>query len=169
MSLAQSISKHILQPFYGFALEFHLPYYALRSARLPLVDARNLRRHGIFVSSEDSNTTIKEYLYESQISLLITGIDEWFWSAYLCLDTFFEGKENLSSYYSYDNDALIGGAVRPNRFPVWNPRQYFLFIFSRRFRQVTKEWAFIVRSLESRLHIHVCTSTLDYSRISTAA
>ena len=99
---------------------------------------------------------IKEYLYESQISLLISGIDEWFWSAYLCLDTFFEGKENLTSYCSYDSDALIDGAMRPNRFPIWNPRQNFLFKFSRRFRQATKEWTAIVRNLESRLHTQVC-------------
>ena len=95
-------------------------------------------------------------MYESQISLLITGIDEWFWSAYLCLDTFFEGRENVSFYHSHHYDALIGGALRPNKFPIWNPREYFLFTFSRRFTQVTKEWASIVRKLEGRLSIHVC-------------
>ena len=136
-------------------MEFHLPYYALRTARAPLPDSRGLRRHGRFILADSSHHTAKEYLYESQISLLIIGIDEWFWTAYLCLDTFFEGKENISSHYSNDNDALIGGAVRPNKFPVWNPRQYFLFILSRRFKQVTKEWAAIVRNLEGRLHLHV--------------
>ena len=145
--------KYHVQPFYGFALEFHIPYYTLRTSELP--DPRGLRRHGQLLLPGAPNVKTREFLYEAQISLLITGVDEWFWSAYCCLDTYFEGKDSVTSYHNNNSDALVGGTLRPNWYPVWNVRQYFLFVFSRRFKQATKEWAAIVRALDSRLYVFV--------------
>ena len=139
-------------------MEFHFPYYALRQYDTPRNDPRGLRRCGRFVNSQ-SRPSGKEYLYEAQISVLIRGIDEWFWTAYCCTDTYFGSEENLQSYYESGNDAAIGGVERPGWFPVWNPREYFLFVLSRRFRQITKEWSVVVRALEDRLQVHVCAST----------
>lgn len=138
-------------------MEFHLPYYALRQYNIPRKDPRGLRHCGRFVTGQ-SRSSVNEYLYEAQISMLVSGIDEWFWTAYCCTDTYFGSEETLQSYHESGNDAAVGGAERPGWFPVWNPRGYFLLVLSRRFRQITKEWSVVIRTLEDRLQVHVCTS-----------
>ena len=96
-----------------------------------------------------------EYLYEAQISLLITGVDEWFWTTYFCAETHFGSEESIQYYHENKLDALTGGE-KSLLYPVWNPREYYLSILSRRLKQVTKEWSTVVESLEDRLRIHVC-------------
>ena len=137
-------------------MEFHLPYYALRLNKTPRKDARGLRRCGEFATNHQ-NSGVTEYIYEAQISVLVTGIDEWFWTACCCIDTYFDAENTMRSYYESSHDAFIGGRERPGWLPVWNPRDYFLLILSHRFRQVTKEWGVVVRTLEDRLQIHVRT------------
>ena len=95
-----------------------------------------------------------EYLYEAQISLLVTGVDEWYWTAYCCTEVYFSSEEKMQYYHDHGLDAPSGGE-RPAHSPVWNPREYFLFILSRRFRQVTKEYQNLVVALEERLEMQV--------------
>ena len=122
-------------------------------------DSRNLRRSGYLVPSQKGSPQ-SEYLYEGQLSLLITGVDEWFWTAYLCAETYFGSEESIQYYYENQLDALTGGE-KSLRDPVWNPRDYFLSVLSRRLKQVTKEWSNVVESLEDRLRSHVSNSWLD--------
>ena len=130
-------------------MEFHLPYYALREAHPPSFDPRRLRRSAKFVSPR-STTGRSEYLHEAQISVLVSGVDEWFWTAYCCVDTYFGSEESIEYYHVRDLDAPTGG-LKPNHYPVWNPREYFLLILSRRVRQITREWGNIVDTLDHRL------------------
>ena len=134
-------------------MEFHLPYYTLREHAVPQRDARQLRRCGEFVRNPLTPHLI-EHLYEAQISVLITGIDEWFWTTYCSVDTFFGSEKSLKHYHVECLDAPTGGE-RPIHFPVWNPREYFLYVLSRRFKQATQEWSVVVRALEERLQSHV--------------
>ena len=136
-------------------MEFHLPYYALRQSAIPYRDSRPLRRCGRFITTR--NTGLPEYLYEAQISVIVTGFDEWFWTAYCCTDTYFGSEKNIHFYHDggpsgYD---APGGGDRPNHDPIWNPREYFLNVLSRRFRQITKEWSIVVYTIEDRLQFHV--------------
>ncbi len=135
-------------------MEFHLPYYALRKSPKPISDSRALRRSGKFVPSRQ---ILHEYeqIHEAQISLLVAGIDEWYWTAYCCVDRYFGSEETIQFYLDQNLDAPIGGAGRPTEFPVWNPREYFLMVLSRRIRQVTREWSNVVLTLEERLESHV--------------
>ena len=135
-------------------MEFHLPYYALRQSDLPTPDPRNLRRYGRFLTKRTVEG-VSEFLYEAQISVLVTGTDEWFWTAYCCADTFFGSEETMQFYYNRRIDAPTGG-LKSKIYPVWNPREYFLLVLSRRFRQVTTEWANVLNALEGRLQYHVC-------------
>ena len=134
-------------------MEFHFPYYALRESTSSLIDSRGLRRSNEF-SGKAPNSRVREYLCEAQISVLVTGIDEWFWTAYCCVDTYFGSEEKVQYYYDEGLDAPSGGE-RFNRYPLWNPRGYFLYILSRRFRQATKEWTIVVRVLQDRLKFQV--------------
>ncbi|KAL8822470.1 MAG: hypothetical protein Q9191_006796 [Dirinaria sp. TL-2023a] len=134
---------------FGFALEFHLPYYALRHGVSRRFDLRGLRRSYKFRSGlVDEN--LHEYLYEAQVSLLVTGSDEWFWTAYCCAETYFGSEESAKYYHEKRLDAPSGGEIS-SRLPVWNPREYFLSILSRRLKQVTKEWNNTVKAVEQCL------------------
>ena len=113
-------------------MEFHLPYYALRKGASLNDDPRGLRRCGTLVSTNGKQA----HLYEAQISVLVTGVDEWFWTAYCFAETFFGSEESIQFYYENDFDAFTGGEKSAS-FPVWNPREYFLSILSRRLKQVT--------------------------------
>ncbi|KAI9875145.1 MAG: hypothetical protein M1830_008824 [Pleopsidium flavum] len=115
---------------FGFAMEFHLPYYALRKSPMLISDSRALHL------------------------LLVVGIDEWYWTVYCCVDRYFGSEETIQFYLDQHLDAPIGGAGRPTGFPVWNPREYFLLVLSRRIRQVTREWSNVVITLEERLESH---------------
>lgn len=134
-------------------MEFHFPYYALREGTSPLKDSRAIRRSNEF-SVKALSPRGKEYLCEAQISVLVTGIDEWFWTAYCCVDTYFGSEGKVQYYHDEHLDAPSGGE-RFARYPIWNPRGYFLDILSRRFRQATKEWTIVVRALEDRLKFQV--------------
>ena len=150
-------------------MEFHLPFYVLRRSPSPDMDKRfysqqgrdrPLRRWGRLprgLEDPDNN----EFIYEAQISVLVTGFDEWFWTTYCFTDRFFQGEEPVQYYHEEKKDAPTGG-IRPIEFPVWNPREYFLFILSWRFRQVTKEWNIIFRTLDSRLQSSVKTLLRRY-------
>ena len=144
---------------FGFTLEFHLPYYALRQDTALQADSRGLRRSGHFIPSPGGPQK-PEYLYEAQLSLLITGVDEWFWTAYCCAETYFGSEVSLQYYSDNQLDALTGGE-KTMSFPVWNPREYFLSILSRRLKQVTKEWGNVVEALQARLRLHVSEGLLS--------
>ncbi|KAI9878373.1 MAG: hypothetical protein M1830_001078 [Pleopsidium flavum] len=137
---------------FGFSLGFHLPYYALRRSALPAADPRSLRRTGRFMNNGKAQADF-EWFHEAQISLLIVGVDEWYWTAYCCVDTYF-GSEEPPTYYLEEGFDAPTGAGRHMRDPVWNPREYFLLVLSRRISQVVMEWSNVTSSLEERLGFH---------------
>jgi len=136
----------------GFVMEFHLPYVALRrGARVS--DARGLRNSRDMLrtpgdSAEDG------VLYEAQISLLLVGVDEWYWTAYCCVETYFNSERSTEWYHENHRDAPSGGG-KMDFHPVWNPREYFLLVLSRRMNQITMEWQHIVTSLDKTLDLYV--------------
>lgn len=150
---------------FGYALEFHLPYYALRQGDVLRADPRGLRRSGYLIPN-DKGSPESQYLYEAQLSLMVTGVDEWFWTAYFCAETHFGSEESIQYYHKNQLDALTGGE-KSIRYPVWNPREYFLSILSRRLKQVAKEWSNIVESLEDRLRVQVGNPSLDSAHTDT--
>lgn len=134
-----------------------MPYFALRRGPLQNTEAssqghtnnvlRQSRKLPDLLLEHES-----EFIHESQISLLVTGIDEWAWTAHCLVDTHHGNVESVQNYREAENDGPSGEAMER---PAWNPREYFLLVLSRRFRQVTKEWDMIVRSFDSRLQLHV--------------
>ncbi len=139
---------------FGFVMEFHIPYFALRKSTTPMSDPRGLRKSGTFVRTYQIGDDY-EQVHEAQISLLVAGVDEWYWTAYCCVDKYFGSEKTIQSYLDQQIDAPIGGAGRDTALPVWNPREYFLIVLSRRLRQVTWEWSSLVAALDERLESHV--------------
>jgi hypothetical protein len=140
-------------------MEFQIPYLALRTGR----------RHEDKRDPQDPNYELRAsvempapiegpseplFYYEAQISFLLVGVDEWYWTAYCCTDSFFGSEQSPSSYTALRLDGPAGGTLLSSQ-PIWNPRDYFLRIFSARISQATKEWAVVVAILQSRLESYV--------------
>jgi hypothetical protein len=92
-----------------------------------------------------SSDDVPEYIYESQISVMVSGIDNWVWTAYCFVDVYFKGDTHTEKVEHYSSDAINRmephscGKHAADR-PVWDPRKYFLRALSARMEQVREEW-----------------------------
>ncbi|KAH7464060.1 hypothetical protein FOMA001_g17994 [Fusarium oxysporum f. sp. matthiolae] len=101
---------------WGFELAFHVPYFVIRDQHHDCEDIRTiskgtipLRRrydlsflkqlNGDAECAEEGGTQPKHhhYLYEAQISCVITGLRDWYWTAYCFNDEFFDEESRLES------------------------------------------------------------------------
>lgn len=98
----------------------------------------------------------KSFIYQSQTSCLVTGVDHWVWDAYGFVDTYYESEENRKNAEYYEDLEGLPAGERPDLLPagdhltpIWTPREYFLMVFeSRMTLQVVPEWKDIVERLE---------------------
>ncbi|EXJ59775.1 hypothetical protein A1O7_03922 [Cladophialophora yegresii CBS 114405] len=119
-------------------MEFHLPYCALRRADGSFdprnFDPRGLRRaYPMLPNYRQPQDQL--YYYDAQISVLVTGVVEWYWTAYCCVDTFAKEPEKVETYMRHKSDGPSAGGSAEH-YPLWNPREYFLLVLSRRCTQV---------------------------------
>ncbi|KAJ5635709.1 tumor suppressor protein LOH1CR12 [Penicillium longicatenatum] len=102
-----------------------------------LRDGRKLRKHRLVsLSGQDA-------IYEAQISLIVFGVDEYFWTAYFCEDAYLRANNPITEYLQDEVDGPSSG-LRMNQFPIWDPRYYFLSILVIRTSQITMEWAVLM-------------------------
>jgi hypothetical protein len=144
----------------------HIPFHALRNGdRKP--DDRHIRGTRLREASKlpldahgnPSTSETEEYYYEAVASLGVIGIDEWVWTGYFCIDTYF-GGENWSKYAPSSPQEKGGndgpsGAYIWQALPQWNPREYFLAVLYRRMIQATTEWSALITTFAERLKIYV--------------
>lgn len=155
---------------FGFVLEFHLPYLVLRPEGAPRDSRGRRRRHKLPAGGYDAllkNSQNWEY-HEAQISFLLVGPDEWFWTAYCLVDTYFGSEREPVRYLGSKTepaqppldpfdpplDPPSGGTIVVDE-PIWNPREYFLHVLSARLEQVSQEWADLVAAMHARLVTYV--------------
>ena len=117
--------------------------------------------------------------HEAQVSFLLFGPDEWFWTVYCIVDTYFgseisneeylEAVSGPPEYAPFPQDPPTGGEKLLNE-PVWNPRGYFLVVLARRMEQVSKEWSDLVAAINDRLTAYVSKihNRIPYSRLKAA-
>ncbi|KAH3344775.1 hypothetical protein KXW81_005119 [Aspergillus fumigatus] len=134
----------------GFVLQFHLPYYALRPDQPDLRDSRGLRKHRYFRPPGEEK---QDRIYEAQVSLVVFGVNDFFWAAYFCEDTYFSDQDLVATCLQDEVDGPSLGR-RMHKFPIWDPRYYFLSILATRTGQITLEWTVLVQSLENVLDRH---------------
>ena len=177
-----------------FQLEFHLPYYAWRRSHpaksCPAVDVRRLRQSKSLSfltarESEESSVWRTEYLYEAQITCVVSGTDNWKWLAYCLVDTYFETAATRESVESYHLDAIDGMRSDPLTLsrndaakPITAPRDYFMRVLEVRANQVREEWVNVLESLGSRINEYVrlfgscapqrCTLAFSFLQLSLA-
>jgi hypothetical protein len=143
----------------------HITFCALRDGeRKPDVNTRGTRLREVSKLPLDeygypSKDDTEEYFYEATTSICVIGVDEWVWSVYCCVDTYF-GEENWTEYLNTspgvkdETDAPSGGWIRQIN-PYWNPREYFLIVLHRRMIQATTEWSVLITNFAERLDIYV--------------
>ena len=145
-------------------MEFHVSFFALRlgprtedhrhqASRFgnqPLRAARELP-----LGSIDGNVE-EAYYYEAQTSILVTGLDEYFWTVYCAVETYYGSEENEQTYLTARDplDPPTGGA-KWLRWPHWNPREYYLRIVALRMMQATEEWKALIEVFDERMTVYV--------------
>ncbi|KAF7158588.1 hypothetical protein CNMCM5623_003648 [Aspergillus felis] len=147
---AETLHVNLQKDDRGFVLQFHLPYYALRPDQPDLRDSRGLRKHRYFRPPGEEK---QDCIYEAQLSLIVFGVDDFFWTAYFCEDTYFGGQDLVANCLQDEVDGPSLGR-RMHKFPIWDPRYYFLSILATRTGQITLEWTVLVQSLENVLDRH---------------
>ncbi|KAJ5711067.1 tumor suppressor protein LOH1CR12 [Penicillium malachiteum] len=144
---AEMFYTHLHQDIRGFTLEFHLPHYALRRDDHQLQDSRRIRKHRLFrLSGQDA-------IYDVQLSLIVYGVDDFFWTACFCEDVYFRASNPINGYLQDEVDGPSSG-LRMTRFPIWDPRYYFLSILVIRMSQITMEWAVLMEVITGHLDKH---------------
>lgn len=162
------------QGFRNFNLHFNIPYYVLRTEEKLRRDSR-IRTNGkplrdsweLPSLSEDvqtaASTGMVDCVYEAHIAVAVTGIDNWVWTAYGFVDTYFEAEDSVESYdqlngeYGGRADPFSCGVLDSDR-PIPTPRAYFLRVVEIRILGVVREWSAIVRRMETDIREYVYAS-----------
>jgi len=99
----------------------------------------------------------EDLYYEFQLSVLVTGVDEWLWTSYCCVDTYYGCEPDRRAYLedAHPAEPASGGSASLD-FPIWNPREYYLVVLSRRISQATREWVSLIEAFEERMITYVC-------------
>lgn len=94
--------------------------------------------------------------------MLVTGVDQWSWTAFAFVDNYYEGPGNAESVEHYINQGQLGARFDPltkGRYeaepPVWRPREYFLRVLETRVKQVKREWYNTVFCILQKIEAHV--------------
>lgn len=96
------------------------------------------------------------YYYEAQLSFLVTGVDEWRYTSYCCVDTYFRSEPRHAEYLEPPTriEPAAGGLLSLE-YPKWNPREFFLIILSFRIEQAVSESQALIDSFEGRMNAYV--------------
>ncbi|KAK0723481.1 hypothetical protein B0T26DRAFT_261689 [Lasiosphaeria miniovina] len=151
--------------FKTFSLELNISYFSLRRGSRPILDQRarwdgkgHLRE--TLCSPRDptspSSTPGALYsIYETQLSVAVTGVDHWRWTAWALVDSWFEPQDSVSEYHEGGEttaqlDPLAAGQVEVDP-PTRYPREYFLKVFEIRILEIEKEWNYTLQVLREEV------------------
>lgn len=96
------------------------------------------------------------YYYEAKVSYLMIGLDDFFFTTYLLVDTYHGGSEtDREDYVDYDVHGLDPASMRPFEFPFWNPREHIFAALATRLGQVTMEVDHMVLNLDKFMRGYV--------------
>ncbi len=150
-----------------FQLTFSFEYFVLRSSS-SFIDSRKFKGKPLrysqslsflagksIPSQKTSNSNQSDYLYQGQMSCVVSGIDKYKWIAYLLADTYLESGDQ--SFVEYLHDDYLEGGLRRDpltdgvcdaEIPTWDPREYFLKVLEIQSTKVRQEWVNLVDSLQ---------------------
>lgn len=147
----------------SYTFEFHIPYYAIRRGSR-ISDRRKVNNKPLRASRvlplAVGDSTNDLYYYEAQLSFVVTGVDEWRYTSYCCVDTYFGSEPRHLAYLEppVRIEPAAGGRLGLE-LPKWNPREYFLVILSFRIEQAVTESQALIDSFEDRMNSYVSVQT----------
>jgi hypothetical protein len=106
----------------------------------------------------------EDYLCESQISILVTGINSRVWTSYCLLDSYYKPKLTSRSPDEYDDAKAFLHGFRDNPLgtvdslpciPILDPGEYFLEALEGQVRMLLQEWNHTTETLYCRFRAHV--------------
>jgi hypothetical protein len=149
-----------------FELVFHLPMLVYRESAILRSDPR-LDKYGEPLRGFDnisflgtSEAGALGVLYEAVTSLVVVGIDNFRWTAYMLVDTYFDGpdttRETVWEYHKDESgddgtymDPLTRGNEAADR-PQRDPRRYFFLVLQHRWKLALTEWQNTVLHVQAR-------------------
>lgn len=153
--------------FKTFSLELNISYFCLAKDRnLNQYDQRQrwdgagpLRKSLACPVRPGDNTRADHplfILYETHLSIAVTGVDHWRWTAWGFADSWFEPEDSVSTYYDGEMSGSRPDPLSNGQLDVtpaeWRPRQYFLRLLEIQIGRIAKEWEYILYVLEQEVH-----------------
>ncbi|KAI1207689.1 uncharacterized protein F4807DRAFT_469206 [Annulohypoxylon truncatum] len=143
----------------SFALEFQLPYFVLREHRLPQEDARRLRGYQDITflrnMGDKLDNSPTRYIYDTKLSLLISGTGSHSWTGFLLDDRYFgtdDEPESIAEYLDQGSAGLMPDPFAAGKKPMGDlpcdPREHFLIAFETYLSRVNKEMWHVFMALD---------------------
>jgi len=108
-------------------------------------------------NGKTGKTQIQEHIFEAQLSLVVIGVDNRFWTAYSVVDVYFKTpncSETAEYYHQANEDPHSGGKDGADQI-IWDAREFFLRILACRMEQVREEWNNVVSQLLHNIEPYV--------------
>ncbi|KAK0624106.1 hypothetical protein B0T14DRAFT_428332 [Immersiella caudata] len=124
----------------AFQLAFHLPVLAWRTG-IATPDPRQLRSH-TDLQFLDNASGDQAHLYESQLSCMVTGLDDGFFTAYGFFDTYYDGARSKHAAHHFERsstDPLLRSKAGVSS-KTLTARDYFLHAMQYAFGDAKAEW-----------------------------
>ena len=148
---------------------FHLAYFSLMTRPAAQVEStreptnKAFQRHWIDLSfllnTGDSQGEEVYGIYESNVAFVCCGSDNQRWTGYSFVDGHPDSVEEelgelISPGKGLHHDPISDGMLPADK-PLWDPREYFLKIYTIRIVQVRDAWEPLVRKTEIRIKEYV--------------
>jgi hypothetical protein len=119
------------------------------------VSNRTIRSSGVLPLAIDRSVNDLCY-YQAEISFMVNGVDEWRYTSYCCIDTYFGSEPRYKEYLKPPVliEPAVGGS-KELQYTLWNPRVYFLCVLSNRLEQAVSEAQSLVNCFEARMNSYV--------------
>jgi hypothetical protein len=156
-----------------FQLELHLPFFQLRktSGNRSESMSKAHKKEGIQRRFTDLSFPAAENLARGELGLygiskvhfscLIIGSDEKWWTAYQFVDYDIDEYIKGQSQNIMNFDQIPGTRFDGNM-GIYRPCDYMLYVLGFRMAQVRREWAYIVRKLDTGINQYVCQNINHY-------
>ncbi|KAK2016885.1 hypothetical protein LZ32DRAFT_524023 [Colletotrichum eremochloae] len=172
----------------SFTLESHIPFFVLKRSKTAKKDNRVTSKNKSIRNTHDlsflsrshtrlNNDTTADVLHECHTSLVITGWNLNFWTAWCLNDTYYYeddgnngyNEDMLLNYVQADQgddpdhpdlDPLSIGNLTADEKSLKDPREYFLLILKFRIQKYKEEWANILDYVEESVCEYVSTGSL---------
>jgi len=157
--------------FLTFQLDLHIPFFILSKCLPPEASTGTiktkpsrrwtnlsfLRLDGLEYQAQDSEEVWG--MQEAQISCVINGVSDWRWTAYGFVDSEVDGILSDCCEEDMYFDQIAGGEIEA-RFPIRQPRNYWIWVFQIRITSIGKQWEHNLYRLQRAIDTHVRHSTL---------